>query len=515
MTKKILSTVAAAAVLATGAMAYEKADLKTEYFSVQPNYEVNGTVSEANLSKSSYKDADAMIFPAFFAGSGFETHIRVVNTSNKYATVAKIVFFEKDTSKEIKDFNIYLSANDVWTGKVVEEGGKYYIVSTDDSAPLAKVDNSMASESDPLKEEIPVNAGYFEVLKSVIVDKDYHQRHKDLRVAYKNWAVKVRTNNPSATGAALVGDGVFTGVTLPSIDIKKTTLNFDDKYDGKAGWDGITNDANITDKPTALYGEVKLVNTTNKTAMVINPTYLKVESNATSADSVGLVYLEGEKANALDFVLERNASTGTISYLDTTDVSAKMSRTGLDDVNDVLITFDDEAAMTNGNIVLMTAPYKRILVQREGFDKDVTSGSVTVDANGDLLNNTGNKLYTGITTDATKAITNYGEYKAFANIYNNSETKFNTITFSPALPSYLVFTKEVQSTESIATKLSTYVSQAIASDTTFSKGGYVVIDFESAGYDVYAIPTWMQGTYVNGQAVTNWLKPATNIEDHQ
>jgi hypothetical protein len=184
------------------------------------------------------------------------------------------------------------------------------------------------------------------------------------------------------------------------------------------------------------------------------------------------------------------------TYLDDNNTARLL---GGKDINNTLLTYDDKAAVDNGNMLVMTSPFKRVLVQSKMKD-----GAVKLDGD--------NPLFTGIEVDDNGVVTNYGDYKAFANIYNNKEDEYNTVAFSPALPSYLVFTKEVQSTESIETTLSDYINKAIEADASFANGGYVIVDFESADYDVYAIPTWMMGTYVEGQAVTNWLYPATNIQ---
>ncbi|SFP30306.1 hypothetical protein [Hydrogenimonas thermophila] len=491
MTKKLLSTVTAAAVLTTGAMAYEVSDL---------HYLDNNTTSyettdklEHSLEYSKNLNGDALLFPAFYAGGGFTTEIKIINTSGQYSNVAKVIFFEKETSKEIMDFNVYLSAHDVWTAQVVEKDGKYYIESTDNSSPLETINYEMASIEHPLSVEIPSNAGYFEVVKSVVVNNDYHGQHLTLRQDYSEWATKVRTGG--LTTAILIDDGIFAHVTSPSIDTVNTGTVFGDNVE-------------VLAKYATLVGEVKIINTITKTAMTIPPVYYDYNNPET-----GLVYLEGEKGNMIDITLGRDAN-GMLQYGVNKTLGQWLDDLESKDLDDVIIAYDNEDAIDN-NLLLMTSPFKRTIIQKMNFAPNTNDGLVALDAANpaDRFDGAeGRKLFEGVQTDENGEITNFGQYKAFAAIYNNNETEFNSIAFSPALPSYLTFTKEVQSSESIDVTLSTYIREAIAQDATFANGGYVLVDFDKAGYDVPSIATQMVGTYVEGQGVTNWVYPAINIQ---
>ena len=88
---------------------------------------------------------DALVFPAYIVGGTFKTTIRVVNTSNTYSVVAKVVFREGFSCCETRDFFIYLSPNDVWEADIVEKNGKVTIVSNDDSSPVVPLEIAMAT----------------------------------------------------------------------------------------------------------------------------------------------------------------------------------------------------------------------------------------------------------------------------------------------------------------------------------------------------------------------------------
>ena len=59
---------------------------------------------------------DAAIFPVYVAFSGCETKLEVINTSDVFSVVAKVVVRSPQFSQELLDFFIYLSPTDVWTG---------------------------------------------------------------------------------------------------------------------------------------------------------------------------------------------------------------------------------------------------------------------------------------------------------------------------------------------------------------------------------------------------------------
>lgn len=79
---------------------------------------------------------DLLIFPAYIAlDGGWESKITVINTSETYATVAKVVFRSWKNSEEILDFLIYLSPADVFTATIAYDPaiGRPVVRSADDS----------------------------------------------------------------------------------------------------------------------------------------------------------------------------------------------------------------------------------------------------------------------------------------------------------------------------------------------------------------------------------------------
>ena len=75
-----------------------------------------------------YQDANglgqALIYPYYtvqsVSGNSYNTYVSVVNTTTS-GKVVKVRFREGKNSREVLDFNLYLSPNDVWTGAIVPQ----------------------------------------------------------------------------------------------------------------------------------------------------------------------------------------------------------------------------------------------------------------------------------------------------------------------------------------------------------------------------------------------------------
>jgi len=85
------------------------------------------------VSVSPNEKGDLMFFPVYYALDGIETNINIINTSDTESVVAKIIVRSHKYSIEVLDFLIYLTPNDVFKATLKYEGGKYYLVSSDDS----------------------------------------------------------------------------------------------------------------------------------------------------------------------------------------------------------------------------------------------------------------------------------------------------------------------------------------------------------------------------------------------
>ncbi len=98
-----------------------------------------GTASAVNINSNGL--GQALIYPYFSVRSGLNTYVSVVNTTNS-AKAVKVRFLEGRNSREVLDFNLYLSARDVWTAVLVKN-------STDTGGKLITTDKSCTAPAIP------------------------------------------------------------------------------------------------------------------------------------------------------------------------------------------------------------------------------------------------------------------------------------------------------------------------------------------------------------------------------
>ena len=82
-----------------------------------------GMGSVAGVAHAVYQDPSGMgqtlIYPYYTVQAGHNTYVSVVNTQTSGVKVVKVRFREGKNSREVLDFNLYLSPSDVWTGAVI------------------------------------------------------------------------------------------------------------------------------------------------------------------------------------------------------------------------------------------------------------------------------------------------------------------------------------------------------------------------------------------------------------
>ena len=76
-----------------------------------------------------------LLFPYYTARGGNSTVISIVNTT-EFAKGVKVRFIEAMNSREVLDFNLYMSPFDVWTAAVVADGDGAKMITTDTSCTV-------------------------------------------------------------------------------------------------------------------------------------------------------------------------------------------------------------------------------------------------------------------------------------------------------------------------------------------------------------------------------------------
>ncbi len=111
------------------------------------------------MNVSTSGQGDALIYPLYVAlDGGWATKITVINTSEMFSTVAKLVVRSWKNSQELLDFLIFLSPADVWTGTLKYDPAKGAVVmeSTDDSV-LVEVGVFASAQNPMVKALVPTS----------------------------------------------------------------------------------------------------------------------------------------------------------------------------------------------------------------------------------------------------------------------------------------------------------------------------------------------------------------------
>ena len=525
-TKKLLSAAAAVAVMTSGAMAFDtdgNGDLfkigdpekSSTYVAGSYTYENNATlrrnlVADTNLIIGvAGRKGDALIYPAFFSKGGWSSEFTVINNSNN-AMIAKVVLYSAISSKELRDFNIYLSANDVFRATLKD--GR--IVSTDGSTIISanQTDNGVgnqntttrytdnatfASEKTPFDISLPEDKGYIAVYGMAEVQSTnevgstdpenksakYHKQHLQLWKDYRH-LVDVCRSTANTTWRNTITDGIYSnGIYAPDInisscgvDMASTLINSKTK---KADYT-----VTFQSPRPNLAGAIVLKggDSHGTRAMKLNavPLLNFTDDNVNNADQV-LLWTEGEFAALADRNIDNNGS----NY-------AKYNET---------LVQNDAASFNRGKYifefgnskedqVIVTQPLKRTLIQLDTINiASKTANSAQVETGRDALTN----LWNGITFTPANFIKEdgYGSFILSANVYNDDEDKHTANADSFIVSPATISTSGAPGEVSIIT--------SFLKDAGYAKG-YAVLPI-----NVPAIVTQMSATEVNGNVETNWI----------
>ena len=176
-----------------------------------------------------------LIFPYFNAQNGYVTNINLLNSTDQTKAV-RIRFNEGKTSKDVLDFNIYMSPEDVWTGSIraTDKGGALVgSVSTSDRTCTLPEGASCAdnkcnvtvpfSGTDIYSDVAPEDTleGYIEVIEMGVVTDTTVQNGVLHTKGKPNNCVAVtdawyRKKFVTGQGNAKVNDGAITGLSKPT-----------------------------------------------------------------------------------------------------------------------------------------------------------------------------------------------------------------------------------------------------------------------------------------------------------
>jgi len=574
-TKKLLSVAASVAVMSTGAIAFD-ASHNPVMGTIQTNSAsgattissyTDGNTSDTNITIATGTQGDALIYPAFNQKDSWGTEIVVRNNSNK-AIVAKAVLYAADDSRELKDFNIYLSPYDV--SRFTIEGGK--IKSADDSIrtygiyphqaindanrteELVDMQNSDIDKSDyaaisfadnadkPFDEDMTVEAGYVAIygMEEVLThqyrknpdanaskgswttdSKNFHGDHAGLYAAYAASLDESRDGwrNLTSSSNGNMLNGMFkSGVTqAPNIDGNNSA-------GGAISFKWAETDADIIENNTT-FGPVSAV--LSGTVRIYNPEGRDMLLNATALDQFTdnrrVLWTEGEYASLADRCIgkaDANNAYGDDNSTATTSNKAVYVGTCVENDAEQFVkanavyNFSNAKGDVQENKLLVTQVYKRILAQLNYYSVGATDTLTTssLEAGKSIMEHFG---YNGLANYTEVAATGTGSSQT-KTVDTGVGYKFNV--------SYETFDeKENKNAEEIGGTI--IVSPRSSSDNTVTfnnelqevnpdqleknpdlKGAYDNINgFSVFKLGVPAITTQMVGSVVGSSAETNWV----------
>jgi len=464
MKKQIMSIAAIAALFTTGAMAFDTNSVGDVLNSEGTKATFTSSAVNAGpvLRDSDFK-GDTLIYPAMNQDGNWGTEITVRNNM-PYAIVAKAVVYRAKDSKEVKDFNIYLSANDVCRFQI-KDG---YITSKDDSIVSAERyadDERIFADKREFKADLSTKAGYVVVYglgedttntvhggnAKVSLFKSYRN---DLRLMRKNWDAEGRN----------LKNGVYTG--QPAVTVAPYVL-----------------DTNTTLKDvndTALSGQVRIFNDTagDERDLLLNATSVQ---NYTEPGKI-MLWAPREYASMADRDMTAAAKYDP-AKLDAD--AAVYKKTG------AYYTYNNAGSTPNiENKLLITQMYKRTLTQLQTPSSSIYWSKLKC------------------AEDETK--TNYAFIATTnGNLWDESEHSLNP---TPELPALDLFVSPATGTPEdpdigYCNELAEISSPEKGQADYENKNGYVKYKFV-----LPAIVTQMSASNVGDTRRINWVNSVTNID---
>jgi len=547
-TKKLLSAAAAVAVMTSGAMAFDfttdgeiiadvttatgKKDATQGITGTYASY-VRGTEATADLNLSANNKGDALIYPAFKAGDGWSSKLAVRNAENN-ATVCKVVLYAADNSRELLDFDIYLSPYDVFTfnidkdGKVTTNDGSFALVD-----PTLRTDQYRFVKHNEETVEIgnitsrkgneKVTSGYAIIYAMVEAKNDgpnemqdghgaYHGKHGKLFEDFRKvvdicrdtdnditttatWRTVLGNNSANIQNGTAVGS---TKVVAPDVNSTCVTEAIN-RNDNNATLKLVNSmDSNFTSPSSDLiFGDVTITKDDNNPRnLLINA---KALDNYTTSNQM-MLWVPGEYAAIQDRritsgINNGNAATNTYGYASSTRATySDYNLTGIVadantfNIKQVYYTFDANK-MKGANTLLVTQPMKRALVMGGDTASYWTASSPAKVA----YNNT------------------WGAFTIISNYYNENEN------LDQAAVTLQVVTSPVSGNPADAYKNELQIindpERTETSSELFKKSeeaGFAIMNLGATNQGIPAIISQMVGSVINGHGQTNWIYSTTD-----
>lgn len=344
-----------------------------------------GLAGAAGMAQAAHLNSDglgqALIYPYYSTLSGNHTNISLVNTTNETKAV-KVRFLEGKNSREVLDFNLYLSAYDHWSAVVTQNAaGTHAVLKTWDTSCTVPVVTSEGIQflthgyADDGGGNSPVRTleGYVEVIEMGVLGSE-------------DAAGEITEAGTAIFGAA---EAAKHGAK-PADGSRATPADCDTLFDAwsiTAGVNGewlANSSANITVPTGGLYGYANVVNVEEGTTALYNAaaidSFVDVVANPLAGDlhfKPGTVSPSLVNATAAASILN-GTSVVSNTYAESIDaVSALFTR---DTLSNDYVTDGDINAETDW---VITFPTKRFYVTQTTVRAPFSRNFADTDARGE------------------------------------------------------------------------------------------------------------------------------------
>jgi hypothetical protein len=453
MTKKFLVSLAAVAALSTSAMAYD--DLAAVNAHLEGSSDQHALNYDATKFQYVQGPAQGLIFPLVAAVQGYSTTFRVTNDNSK-PVVAKVVIKNASDSREIFDFNLYLSAHDSFIGKIQKESDGVYLIVDDSSVEVQNFKYQTPTGEYKIKLTKPdgsdFTTGYIEVIGMVTYNNgDLHG--SNLISAYYKDVYGLRGVADADPSQVLYDKGV------PYLNNgKKFTVPFVD----------VSKNANWSQMSQSLLGEEILENDSLNLKSIIDA----VGVDYTDDDAHTLVYLpKGETGTFADATLDYNVAGDNQIEYNVSKLETMLSDTS---PKKVYLPYEDDVNPAEYNYYV-TTPFKLNIVKTAEY----SAGKQTI------------KIFEAKDSNTSDYdLGNWG-YTLAPFIYDNDEHYTND--FSPATSNFIWLSDEVAfGTDDSVLNPKTMLNKALSIG---YKNGYILLERQRSANDVIpGIVTIMQAS---------------------
>jgi hypothetical protein len=246
------------------------------------------------------------------AGAPFSTLLTVVN-SQASAKAVKVRFLEGKNSQEVLDFNLFLSAKDVWTAAILQ---------TADGAGVGSFDKSCTIPTVGSTQDAPVVHDFVNVLLDDAVGDDSLDRTREGYAeiiemgtiaggSATETAVTHKAGVPPCTASALTDAAVQSAIAAPSGglfgDLTLINVNAGEDYTADAvALDNFRN-AGTYDSPGDIHPDLTQVNPPTSVVVANNAFYQSNWGNP--IDAISALFMHDHVYNT--FILDSGTKSGT------------------------------------------------------------------------------------------------------------------------------------------------------------------------------------------------------------